>query len=180
MGPETVHGGAAACDLEFMARSEIGIGHAVAVCKGPAVEAPLHHQVELARREIVTEQVATVVRGIELPCAGPPVEADGVPQAAREDLHVRSVGIEAQHRGTSGVLLEANVAARSQGEVKPPVRPKVQGAGPVIPAAREPGHDALEGALGLACRRVESHAPDGVGLGDVEPATIQVHAVGAV
>src|SRR5690606_34087435 len=104
--------------------AELGIGDAIAVRVGPAVEAAAHDAVELARREVVAEEISAVVGGEELVRSRLPVESDGVPKAGREDLALASVGAEAEQGSASRIVFEARVAAGPDGDVHPAVRPE--------------------------------------------------------
>src|SRR4030095_12254582 len=91
--------------------------HAIAVGVRPAVEAVLDDAVELARREVVAEQVAAVVGGEQLAGLRPPVEADAFAQPAREDLLAASVRSIAEHRRAARILFLAHVAVRAERDV---------------------------------------------------------------
>ena len=163
-----------------MALAEVGVGNAVAVGVGPAVETALDHPVELAGREVVAEQVAPVVGGVQFRGARTPVEADRVAQAGGVGLHVGAVGAQAEQAGATLVLFLADVAARSDRNVEPAVGAEAQRARPVVAASGQPGQDALEPALRAAGAGIEADPTDGVHLRNVQPAGLQIHALRAV
>ena len=80
----------------------------------PAVVAAPEHPIELARREVVAQEVATVVGCVEGTGHRVPGEVRRVPQAAGELLLAAAVGPEAQHLAAPRLLLEAHVASSSR------------------------------------------------------------------
>ena len=177
---ERVDGRDRAGDLRCATGPEIRIRHAIAVREGPAVEASGHDAVELAGRQVVAQQIAAVVGGVELAVRRPPCEADRVAQPGREDLAVGAVGTEAQDGGPAWIVLDAHVAARADRHVHPAVRPEAHGARPVVAAGGQALHHALDRALGTALCRVEAHAHDRAGLAHVEPSLVQIDPVRAI
>jgi hypothetical protein len=176
--PEAVRRPAGARDAFVPGRAEIRIRHTRAVDVGPAIEAAHDDLVELAGREVISEQIAAVVGGEERARARLPVEAHAVAQSRGVQLLLAAIRSVAHDRGAPRVVLLAHVAARPDRHVHPAIRAEAHGAGPVVAAARQSGHHALERAVDAAGRGIEANAPDRVGLRDVEPVLVQVHAVG--
>jgi hypothetical protein len=131
--------------------AEVRVRHAVAVGEREAVEAALHDAVQLAGREVVAEEVATIVRRVQVAGAGLPVEADGVAEAARVYLLARAVGPIAHDRGATTIVLDAHVAARADRHVHESVGADPDRTRPVM-ARRDAGHHARKRAARRARR----------------------------
>ena len=122
VSPEGVRRRQRRADLGLVTGPEIRIDLAISVGVGPAVETTLHDVVEFAGREVVAQQVAAVVGGIELAGPGPPVEAHGVAQPGGEDLLAAAVGPVAHDRRAPRVVLlatgsEVDLALQAQSDL---------------------------------------------------------------
>ena len=179
MRREPVRGRNGALDAIHVSRAQVGVRYTLAVGERPAVEAPALDPVELAGREVVTEQIATVVGREELSAAWAPVEAHRVAKSRGIELGLAAVGLVAENGRAPGVALLARVAARSDGDVEQAVGADADGARPVVSAGRKPGHDPLVLSVDAARGGVEADAADRVHLRNVEPALVELHAVGA-
>ena len=97
--------------------AHVGIGHVVAVEIGPAVITAGLDAIQLAGGEVVTQQVAPVVRRVQFAAPGRPVKTDAVAQPGGEDLTTAAVEPEAHHGGAPLILFHADIAGRALGEV---------------------------------------------------------------
>src|SRR5882672_1394835 len=106
-----------------------------------------------------------------------PVEADGVPNAARVHLHGAVGGADPQQRGEHLAGWVAHVAWRSGAHIEPSIRPESDVAPPVVPLTWQTiGDDDRPGGMGET-RFDRVVAKNARCLCDVERAIPEGHAV---
>ena len=141
------------------------------------MQAGLRRRVQLIARHVVTHHVAAVVGEPELARLRVPVEPDGIPDAAREDLEPRAVRLHPHDRGVTRIVPLADVARSADGDIQQPVGSECDELLAVMGVLRERVvHDGrLRRRLELRLDLVE--ADDPVDLGDEERALAKRDAI---
>ena len=122
VGTELVHGCNRAKDLIVSPFTEVRVGNAIAIGKGPAVELPLPDLVQLARGKVVAEQIASVIGGIELAVPRRPVEARAVAQARCIDLLALPLRCVPHDRRAARIAFQAGITGGAHIDVEQPIR----------------------------------------------------------
>ena len=156
--------------------AHIGVGDIVAVVIGPAVEVALFDEIQFTGREIVAQQVATVIRGVEFAVPGRPVKTHAVAQASGDDVAAAAIGREAHHGVAALILFHADITGRSLGQVQEAVRAHSQGLAPVVALVCETLHHRLVGPRQFAAGAVEGHPANAIRFGDIQIVPDEVHA----
>jgi hypothetical protein len=140
------------------------------------MEPGVRRPVQLVGRAVVAQPVAPVVREPQLFRFGLPVEPDGVPDAARDDLGAGPVGLEARDRRI-GVAAPADVAGRADRHVEESVRTECDELPAVVCVLGERvRHDGGRGRV-LKPPLDVVEAQEARDLRDVERAVLHRHAV---
>ena len=155
--------------------AHVRVGQVSAIVIGPAIEVILLDVVQFAGGEIVSQQVAAIVRGIELATPGRPVETDAIAQAGGDRFSVAAVQFETHYGGASGIPLLTDIAGRALSQVELVVRADADCLTPVVAIVSQALDDRLVFSSQLASTAVKEHTADAVGFRDIEPVIVDSH-----